>query len=361
MEIQFSEIKERKEVILNEDDLDFGKVFADYMLEMDYDMVKGWHDARIVEHHPLSLDPQCMVLHYAQEIFEGLKAYRCDDQSINLFRVDLNAKRFYNSAIRMAIPPLEEETFVECVKAYVDKVRDWVPQRFGNTLYLRPFIIATDNGLGVRASRTFKFMIIASPSAAYFKTGLDPVDIFVEEKDIRSAPGLTGFAKCGGNYAASLRAGEKAEEKGYAQVLWLDGVERKYIEEVGSMNVMFKIGDEIVTPKLTGSVLPGITRKSCVELLRAQGYTVNERLLSVDELTEALESGKLAYAGIDVLEIEPMDKDCPICGVKNCFITPHIAWAPMETRERLMGIVCDNLRYFLSGSPKNVVNHPNLC
>ena len=293
MEIQFSEIKERKEVILNEDDLDFGKVFADYMLEMDYDMVKGWHDARIVEHHPLSLDPQCMVLHYAQEIFEGLKAYRCDDQSINLFRVDLNAKRFYNSAIRMAIPPLEEETFVECVKAYVDKVRDWVPQRFGNTLYLRPFIIATDNGLGVRASRTFKFMIIASPSAAYFKTGLDPVDIFVEEKDIRSAPGLTGFAKCGGNYAISLKAGTWAKHNGYSQVLWLDGIEHKYVEEVGSMNIFFMIDHELYTAACTGTVLPGVTRQSILDICEEKGIRVHVGKLAISDIMKAGKEGRL--------------------------------------------------------------------
>lgn len=224
------EKQEKKKVVLNEDELGFGRVFADKMLEMDYDPDKGWHDARIVEYHPLSLNPDCMVFHYAQEIFEGLKAYRCDDKSINLFRIDLNGKRFYNSAVRMAIPPIEVEDFIDCVKAYVKQAEDWIPYRFGNSLYLRPFIIATDNGLGVHASKTYKFVIIASPSSSYFASGLNPVDIYVEEKDIRSAPGLTGFAKCGGNYAISIKAGEEAKKEGYAQVLWLDGIEHKYVE-----------------------------------------------------------------------------------------------------------------------------------
>ena len=206
MKIRFEEIKERKEIVLDEESLGFGKIFADYMLEMDYDPERQWHDPRIVPYHPLQLNPECMVFHYAQEIFEGLKAYRCDDGSVNLFRVDLNAERFYNSAVRMAIPPIDKEIFIECIKAYADKVRDWIPEKFGNSLYLRPFIIATDNGLGVHASKTYRFIVIASPSASYFASGLEPVDIYVEEKDIRSAPGLTGFAKCGGNYAISIKA-----------------------------------------------------------------------------------------------------------------------------------------------------------
>ena len=287
------EKQEKKKVVLNEDELGFGRVFADKMLEMDYDPDKGWHDARIVEYHPLSLNPDCMVFHYAQEIFEGLKAYRCDDKSINLFRIDLNGKRFYNSAVRMAIPPIEVEDFIDCVKAYVKQAEDWLPYRFGNSLYLRPFIIATDNGLGVHASKTYKFVIIASPSSSYFASGLNPVDIYVEEKDIRSAPGLTGFAKCGGNYAISIKAGEEAKKEGYAQVLWLDGIEHKYVEEVGSMNIFFMIDHELYTAACTGTVLPGITRQSILDICEEKGIKVHVGKLSISDIMKAGEEGRL--------------------------------------------------------------------
>ncbi|MBQ7499430.1 MAG: branched-chain amino acid aminotransferase [Clostridia bacterium] len=276
--------------------LGFGKIFTDHMFIMDHTKEKGWHDARIVPFGPLSLHPASTVFHYGAEIFEGLKAYRREDGKVQMFRPIENIRRMNNSAERLCLPQLDEDFGMEILKTFVSLEKDWVPSDPGTSLYLRPFLFGNDPHLGVHAVNRSMFVLIASPSGSYYKEGINPVKIMIETEDVRAVRGGTGFAKCGGNYAASLRAGEKAEEKGYAQVLWLDGVERKYIEEVGSMNVMFKIGDEIVTPKLTGSVLPGITRKSCVELLRAQGYTVNERLLSVDELTEALESGKLDEA-----------------------------------------------------------------
>ena len=293
MKIRFEEIKERKEIVLDEESLGFGKIFADYMLEMDYDPERQWHDPRIVPYHPLQLNPECMVFHYAQEIFEGLKAYRCDDGSVNLFRVDLNAERFYNSAVRMAIPPIDKEIFIECIKAYADKVRDWIPEKFGNSLYLRPFIIATDNGLGVHASKTYRFIVIASPSASYFASGLEPVDIYVEEKDIRSAPGLTGFAKCGGNYAISIKASEEAKENGYSQVLWLDGIEHKYVEEVGSMNIFFMIDKELYTADCTGTELPGITRQSILDICKEKNIRVHIGKLEIKDVMEAGKKGTL--------------------------------------------------------------------
>ena len=276
--------------------LGFGKIFTDHMFLMNYTRGKGWHDPRIEPFHDLTLSPACMVFHYGQEMFEGLKAYKAADGSNYLFRPDMNAKRTNNTNDRLCIPQIPVEDFVQAVKAIVSVDQDWIPTEPGTSLYIRPFIIATEPFLGVDVSETFLFMIILSPSGAYYESGLEPVGIWIEDEYVRAVRGGTGYAKCGGNYAASLRAGEKAEEKGYSQVLWLDGVERKYIEEVGAMNVMFKIGDEVVTPALTGSVLPGITRKSCVEILKSKGMKVSERLLSVDELLGAAKDGTLVEA-----------------------------------------------------------------
>jgi len=278
------------------DTLVFGKTFSDHMFLMNYDAGQGWHDARIVPYGPLSLEPSCMVLHYAQELFEGMKAYRTPDGRVQLFRPYENARRFNNSCERMCVPPIDEDFFVEAVKAVVKVDRDWVPRKMGASLYIRPFVFATDPSLGVHASHSYLFAIILCPVGAYYAEGINPVKIFVEDEDVRAVRGGTGFAKCGGNYAASIRAGERAEQKGFTQVLWLDGVERKYIEEVGSMNVMFQIGGTVVTPKLTGSVLPGITRKSCIELIKAWGIPVEERLLSAEELFSAAEGGRLDEA-----------------------------------------------------------------
>ena len=279
-----------------EDQLGFGNHFTDHMFLMNYDPQQGWHDARIVPYAPFSMDPACMVFHYAQEIFEGMKAYRTADGSVQLFRPIENARRMNSSCDRLCIPQVDEDLFVEAVRKLVEVDQDWVPHAKDTSLYIRPFIFATDVHLGVHASHTYLFCIICSPSGSYYAEGINPVKIYVESHDVRAVKGGTGYTKCGGNYAASIRAGELAEEAGYSQVLWLDGVHRKYIEEVGSMNVMFKIDGKIVTPELTGSVLPGITRKSCIELLKSWGYDVEERLITAEELFEAAESGKLEEA-----------------------------------------------------------------
>jgi len=276
--------------------LGFGQYFSDHMFILDYNTDKGWYDPRIVPYGPLSLDPSTMVFHYGQAIFEGLKAYKSKNGKINLFRPEMNMKRINNSNQRMSIPPIDEALAVEAVKTLVSVDRDWIPTEPGTSLYIRPFIIATDPYLGVRASNTYKFMIILSPSGAYYPSGINPVKIMIEDEYVRAVRGGTGFAKTPANYAASLKAQEVAHDKGYVQVLWLDGVERKYIEEVGSMNVFFKIGDEVVTPSLDGSILPGITRDSCIRLLKHWGIKVSERKLAVQELYDAHAAGKLVEA-----------------------------------------------------------------
>jgi len=273
--------------------LGFGHIFSDHMFIMDYDKQNGW---RIVPYGNLSLDPASTVFHYGAEIFEGLKAYRRPDGEIQMFRPVENIRRMNNSAERLCLPQLDEEFALKALNTLVNLDRDWVPSEPGTSLYIRPFMFGNDPHLGVHAVDHAKFVIITGPVGSYYKEGINPVRIMIETQDVRAVRGGTGYAKCGGNYAASLRAGEKAEEKGYSQVLWLDGVERKYIEEVGAMNVMFKIGDEVVTPALTGSVLPGITRKSCVEILKSKGMKVSERLLSVDELLGAAKDGTLVEA-----------------------------------------------------------------
>lgn len=278
------------------ENLGFGKIFTDHMFMVNYSRSKGWYDARIVPFENLSFHPASTMLHYGAEIFEGLKAYRRADGKVQMFRPIENVRRMNNSAERIGLPVMAEEDMLEAILKFVEVEQDWVPSGEGESLYLRPFMLGTDEHLGVHSIENALFVIIASPSGSYYAEGINPVKIMIEEDDVRAVRGGTGYAKCGGNYAAATRAGEKAEKKGYTQVLWLDGVERKYIEEVGAMNVMFKIDGEIVTPKLTGSILPGITRKSCIEVLKDAGYTVNERLLSVDELIDALESGKLEEA-----------------------------------------------------------------
>lgn len=276
--------------------LGFGKIFTDHMFIMDYSADEGWHDARIVPFENISLHPASTVLHYGSEIFEGLKAYRRADGRVQLFRPIENIRRMNNSAERLCLPQIPEEDALRILDTFVGVEQDWTPSAEGTSLYIRPFMFGNDENLGVHAVHNAKFVIIASPVGSYYAEGINPVKIMIEDEDVRAVRGGTGYAKCGGNYAASNRAGERAEKKGYSQVLWLDGVERKYIEEVGAMNVMFKIDGEIVTPKLTGSILPGITRKSCIEVLKDEGYTVNERLLSVEELGEALKNGKLEEA-----------------------------------------------------------------
>ena len=276
--------------------LGFGKHFSDHMFIMDYHKGQGWHDARIVPFGKFEIHPASTVLHYGSEIFEGLKAYRRKDGGVQLFRPIENMRRLNSSAERLCLPTIPEEDNLQILKTFVELEKDWVPHSEGASLYLRPFLFGDDAFLGVHGVDHAVYMIIASPSGSYYKEGINPVGIMIESEDVRAVRGGTGYAKCGGNYAASNRAGDKAEKKGYSQVLWLDGVERKYIEEVGAMNVMFKINGEIITPALTGSILPGITRKSCIEVLRSKGYKVSERLLSIDELKDALENGTLEEA-----------------------------------------------------------------
>lgn len=276
--------------------LGFGKYFSDHMFIMDYDRENGWHDARIVPFGKIEMHPASTVFHYGAEIFEGMKAYRTPEGKIQLFRPEENFKRMNNSAERIRLPQINEADVLEALDELIKLDADWVPSQPGTSLYIRPFLFGDDPFLGVHSINRATFIIITSPVGSYYKEGLNPVKIMIETEDVRAVRGGTGFAKCGGNYAAANRAGEKAEELGYSQVLWLDGVHRKYIEEVGAMNVMFMIGDEIVTPALTGSILPGITRKSCIQVLKDKGYTVNERLFSIDELEEALENGSLKEA-----------------------------------------------------------------
>ncbi|MBQ5841386.1 MAG: branched-chain amino acid aminotransferase [Clostridia bacterium] len=278
------------------DTLGFGKVFTDHMFVMDYSKEQGWHDARIVPFAPIALHPASTVLHYGSEIFEGLKAYRRADGGVQMFRPIENIRRMNNSARRMCLPEIPEELAMEVLTEFVRVEQDWTPSAPGTSLYLRPFMFGNDETLGVHAVHNATYVIIASPVGSYYKEGINPVKIMIETEDVRAVRGGTGEAKCGGNYAASNRAGQRAEEQGYSQVLWLDGVERKYIEEVGAMNVMFKIAGEVVTPRLSGSILPGITRKSCIEVLKKQGYTVSERLISIDELAEAMANGTLEEA-----------------------------------------------------------------
>ena len=279
-----------------ESTLGFGKCFSDHMFVMDYEEGKGWHNARIVPFGRISLHPASTVLHYGAEIFEGLKAYRTAEGNVQLFRPIENIRRMNRSAERMCLPEIDEDMALEILETFVRVEERWVPSSFGTSLYLRPFLFGNDESLGVHTVKRATYMIIASPSGSYYAEGINPVKIMIESEDVRTVRGGTGYAKCGGNYAASTRAGERANKKGYSQVLWLDGVERKYIEEVGAMNVMFKIDGEIVTPMLTGSILPGITRMSCIQVLRDMGYKVSERLLSVDELIAALRDGKLEEA-----------------------------------------------------------------
>ena len=279
------------------DKLGFGSIFSDHMFVMDYTDAEKWHNPRIVPYGPLSLLPAGSGIQYANTVFEGMKAYRWADGSVHLFRPIENAKRINISAERIGLPQIPNEIFLEAVRELVKVDRNWVPTGNGTSLYIRPFIFATDPELALHGIHQAIFVIITSPSASYFAEGIKPVKIMLETEDVRAVRGGTGYTKCGGNYAASNRAGDRALAKGYSQVLWLDGVHRKYIEEVGAMNVMFKINGTVVTPSLeNGSILGGITRKSCLEVLRHWGIPAEERLLSVDELIGAAEDGKLEEA-----------------------------------------------------------------
>ena len=292
-EIKIELTKTPKAKPADQSKLGFGKTFTDHMFIMPYDRERGWHDPRIEPYHPIELDPSAMVFHYGQEMFEGMKAYRTEDGRTLLFRPDRNIARANNSNRRICIPEVPAEDFMNALKTLVHLEKDWIPTAPGTSLYIRPFIIATDPFLGVRPSDTYLFMIILSPSGAYYESGLDPVKIWIEDDYVRAVRGGIGEAKTGGNYVASLKAQMKAHDEGYSQVLWLDGVERKYIEEVGAMNIFFKISGKVVTPVLNGSILPGVTRASCIDLCRHWGMEVEERRISVDELVAAARDGSL--------------------------------------------------------------------
>ena len=293
MEIKIVKTTAPKAKPADESKLGFGKVFSDHMFVMEYDTGMGWHDARIVPFGEISLSPAAMVLHYGQEIFEGMKAYRTPDGEIQFFRPEENFKRLNVSAERLVIPQIPVEDALQALHALVEVDKDWVPHTDGASLYIRPFVFAADPFLGVRPGDKYYFIIICSPSGAYYASGLNPVDIYVEKNYVRAVKGGMGYTKTGGNYAASLAGQDEAHKQNYSQVLWLDGVERKYIEEVGAMNIFFIIDDEIVTPELQGSILPGITRKSVLELCRKWGMKVSERRIAIDEIADAYKAGKL--------------------------------------------------------------------
>ena len=275
----------------------FGTVFTDHMFLMDYNSAEGWHDARIVPYGPLPLEPSAAVLHYALNVFEGLKAYRTAEGRVQLFRPECNIERMNNSADRLSLPRIDPADMLQAIETLVALERDWVPSGEGEALYIRPLLMSVEPDISLHCTDRCLFAILLSPVGCYYKTGLQPVSIAIEDQDSRTVRGGTGYAKCGGNYAAAQRAGIRAEEQGISQVLWLDGASKKYIEEVGSMNVMFKFRDKVVTPTLeTGTVLPGVTRRSIVQLLREMGQSVEERLFSVDEFVEAVEAGAIEEA-----------------------------------------------------------------
>ena len=279
-----------------EDKLQFGKTFTDHMFVMDYAAGKGWHDARIVPYAPFELDPSSMVLHYGQAIFEGLKAFRDINGRITMFRPRDNFLRMNRSAKRLCIPQIDVDFVMQALVRLIEIEKDWVPSAEGTALYIRPFIIATDPYLGVKVSDTYKFLIILSPSGPYYKNGFQPISLYVENYYTRAAEGGTGEVKCSGNYAASLIASDKAKELGCDQVLWLDAKEKRYIEEVGSMNMFVVIGGEVLTASLDGTILPGITRDSIIKIFKDKGYKVTERKVSLDEIIDALKENRLDEA-----------------------------------------------------------------
>ncbi|VWX54773.1 branched-chain amino acid aminotransferase [Novosphingobium sp. 9U] len=272
----------------------FGTKFSEHMVTIEWSEERGWHDAVVGPRQPIALDPACAVLHYAQEIFEGLKAYRHPDGSVALFRPYENARRFNRSAERLAMPALPEDVFVESVRRLVDADRDWLPTVEGGSLYLRPFMFASEVFLGVRPAKEYKYVVIASPAGNYFKSGAPAVSIWVSEDYTRAAPGGTGAAKCGGNYAASLVPQAEAIAKGHDQVVFLDAVENKWVEELGGMNLYFVFDDgTLLTPALSGTILPGITRDSLLALARDEGLSVQEGRYSIDQWREDAQSGRL--------------------------------------------------------------------
>jgi len=297
----------------NPDTLKFGRAFTDHMFIMRYETGKGWHDGRIIPYGPLSLDPAAAVFHYGQEMFEGMKAYRAKDGRIQLFRPYKNADRVRASNARMCMPDIDPELFVGAIKALVGVERDWVPEKPGTSLYIRPFVIADDPFLGVQAANSYLFVIICSPVGPYYDTpggGLTPTSIYVEDEYVRAAAGGVGFAKVGGNYAASLKAQQRAKTMGCEQVLWLDAVEHSFVEEIGTSNAFFMIGDEVITAPLLGTILPGVTRSSVIELLNLWGVKITERRLRIGDIVKAAEDGALieAFASGTAAVISPVGK-----------------------------------------------------
>jgi branched-chain amino acid aminotransferase len=285
----------------------FGELFTDKMFTMRYLEGKGWYNAKIEDFAPFILSPAALVFHYAQEMFEGLKAYKWEDGSINLFRPGMNINRMNSAAARMCMPHIDENFFMKVLKTFVWEDRDWIPAEKDHSLYIRPAMIATDPMLGVKIGKEYIFFIIHSPVGPYFVSGFSPVKIWVSDRDIRSCVGGTGNVKTGGNYAASLRGGEEAKSKGFSQVLWLDGRERKYVEEVGSMNIFFVQKKKLITPDLIGSILPGVTRDSIITMAKDMGFEVEERRISIDEVCKGFKSGEIT--------------ECFGCGTA-CVITP---------------------------------------
>ena len=295
-DIQMHKASQSKAKPTDENKLGFGKIFSDHMLLIDFQEGRGWYDARVIPYGNLSLDPACSVLHYGQEIFEGAKCYRTD-KGFNLFRIQDNFERMNRSAERMGMAQIPVELCMDGLMALLSVDKEWTPHKEGTSLYIRPTMIATDAALGVSAAQRYMFYILLSPSGAYYASGLAPVAIYVEDQLVRAVRGGVGFAKTGGNYAASILAGSKAKHAGYAQVLWLDGVEQRYIEEVGSMNMMFVYEDrKIVTPMLNGSILPGITRDSVLKLAHQMGYETEEKRLAIADIMQDARAGKVTEA-----------------------------------------------------------------
>ncbi len=295
MELTISKTKNLK-ARPDDDKLGFGSIFSDYMFNMDYNPEKGWFNPRIEAYQDFQMDPATMVLHYGQAVFEGLKAFRNEAGAISLFRARDNFKRLNRSSRALCIPESDENFVYDALRQLLTVEKEWVPHSPGTSLYIRPTIIATDPFLGVRASHTYRFFIILSPVGAYYAEGFNPVKIWVSKTHVRAVRGGLGENKAAANYAASLYAGEQAHKNGYTQVLWLDGVEQKYVEEIGAMNIFFVINDELITPMLNGSILPGITRDSVMQLGRHWGMTVTERQISIDEVFEAHKTGALQEA-----------------------------------------------------------------
>ena len=284
---------EKRGRLENHSNLPFGRIFTDHMFSMFFREGEGWQGACIKPYEPICLDPAAVVFHYSQTIFEGLKAYHGVDGRIRLFRPERNMARMNRSARRMCMPEIDPEFVLSAMKKLISIEREWVPKERGSSLYIRPLMMGTEAFLGVKPSSEYLFFIILSPVGPYYREGFNPVKIYVTDKYVRAVPGGVGDVKTGGNYAASLMASEEAKKLGYTQVLWLDAIERRYVEEVGTMNIFFYFEDELATPELTGSILPGITRESVIQITRDWGLKVTERRISIDEVIKGIESGRL--------------------------------------------------------------------